>query len=308
MTRTNIQHTRHSFTAMLGALGAEGMVDAVIQHLRKAENCMDVDGFPILDGVSYNVALQACVKAKQFAAAKDIIQKMISVGLKPDSHSYNIMINGCCGVERICDAFELLDRMHDEGLIPDLCTYNTLIKATCTAGELDAALTLLKEMQMKCIQPNRVTFNTLFSSAAYQGRLDVTEFLVEHMWERRIHPDLITCEHVVSSYLNCEQIDDAVESLRVLSIRMLSANGILQKQMDIVLEEVFTEDSSRVEESTLELLEDAVNLKDLVSQSLLTARLSGLGSAPADSWDAEKSPWTKRLHTQYKRNNMLANP
>lgn len=301
MEIADMRHNFQTFNAVLVALSAEGMVDMVIQRLHLAEGRVGDDGLPILDTITFNTAINACVRDNQWAAAKEIFRRMNSLDFKPTTHTYNIMINGCAERKKIGDAFQYLDTMQEQGVEPTLSTYNTLIKVCCNCSELDAGMGLLKEMEESQIQASIITFNTLLASAVYQERLDLVEFLVEHMHREKIQPDITTCEHVVSAYLNCHQIDYAAEALRVLSTRMmLPKDGELPGQIEDILKQIFMEDGLHVESSTLQLLKDALISKGLISEALLAARLSGFGNAYMEAWNAE-SHWAIKLRKQYRR-------
>lgn len=299
MEHTNMPHNFQTFNAVLVTLSAEGMTDAVLQRLHLAEDCVGGDGLPILTTVTFNTAINACIQAKQWASAKEIFKRMQDLGFKPNTETYNVFINGCAEQKKIGDAFHNLDTMQEEGLKPSLYTYNSLIKVCCYSKKLDAAVNLLKEMEESGMPPGIVTFVSLLSCAVYEERMDMVEFLIEHMHRKKIQPNINICELVVSAYLNCHQIDDAAEALRVLSVRMLPNGGKLQGQMEDILKQIFLEDSLQVESSTLELLKDVLVNKGFFSEALLAARLSGFGNASMEVWNVEESSWARRLRAQY---------
>jgi hypothetical protein len=127
----------------------------------------------------------------------------------------------------------------------------------------------------------------------------MVEFLIEHMHRKQIQPNITICELIVSAYLNCHEIDDAAESLGVLSTRMLPKGQNVPSKMEDILKQVCLEDSLEVESSTMELLKDALVNKGLASQALFAARLSGFGNASMDVWDNKESSWARRLRIQY---------
>lgn len=129
--------------------------------------------------------------------------------------------------------------------------------------------------------------------------MDLVEFLVEHMHRKRLPPNMPICELVVSAYLNCHQVDDAVEALRVLSTRMLPTGHQSSEQVEDMFKKVFSEDGLHIDESTSDLLKDAMDHKGVLSEALLATRLAGFGNAPMDEWNAEESWWAKRLKVQY---------
>ncbi|KAI5083327.1 hypothetical protein GOP47_0003070 [Adiantum capillus-veneris] len=295
MERRNLHHNFRTFNTVLAAFSTEGMVDTVLRRLHVAEGCVGGDGLPIVDTVTFNIAITACNRAQKWAAAKDVFNRMLVLGLKPDRETYNSFMNGCAEQRKIADAFYYLDKMHEENLKPDFITYTTLIKVYCYAGDLDAAVKLLRDMEKLELAFNEATFVTLIHCASLKERLDMIEFLVEYMHRKKVQPTISICELVVSAYLNCHQTEDAVEALRVLSMRMLP-EGVQSKD---ILKQICLEDGVQTEESTSELLKDAMIKQGPISEALLAARLSGLGNASMAEWNAEESWWAKRLRSQY---------
>lgn len=75
MASCKLRHTRHSFAAMLTALGAEGMIDAVIQNLRKSRR------LHALEDASFTRAcmglMSACVRRDAKVYVEEACQPLV---------------------------------------------------------------------------------------------------------------------------------------------------------------------------------------------------------------------------------------
>lgn len=148
MASSSVQHTQASVSALMNALGSEGMVEAVLEHLRTCQDSdVDTKAPPLLDVMSYNTAINSCVVAKRLDDAWEIFKEMRALGVKPDLFTFNILINACAHRKSLSSAFELIDVMREEGIAADIVTYNSLIKVACHSGDLDVGLKVLKEMK-----------------------------------------------------------------------------------------------------------------------------------------------------------------
>ncbi|GBG72335.1 hypothetical protein CBR_g11913 [Chara braunii] len=222
MEKSGVKHTRATFSALVHTLGHEGMLDAMLNRIYSVQDLMDASGRPFLSTLTCNIAINACVQAKQVELALDIFGKMEGWGCDPDLVTYNTLINSCSYNQNLPTAFELMDSMKKKGIPPDIISYNSLIKVTCHCNKLDLALALLQEMSALGIKPDTFTFHTLLASATYH-RLDVIEFVIEHMRREGVKPGLFTCALVATAYLELERLDEVVESMKVLSARMIAS-------------------------------------------------------------------------------------
>ncbi|KAH6559598.1 hypothetical protein KP509_1Z004000 [Ceratopteris richardii] len=299
MARFNLTHNFQTFNTVLAAFCTEGMADTVIRRLELAEGRVGGDGLPILTTLTFNTAINACNQAQQWDVSKDILTRMHYLGLKPNRETYNIFMNGCAEQRKVNDAFSYMNKIQEGGLKPDIITYNTLIKVCCYAGDADTAVSLLRDIEKSGLSFCDVTYVTILHCAVQKERIDIIEFLVEHMHQRNVKPTISICEHVVTAYLNCHQIEDAAEALRVLGVRMLPEGIKAENQSEDVLKRIFLEDGVQADLTTLQLLKDAMVKQGAVSESLLASRLSGLGNASMGEWNADESWWAKRLRSQY---------
>ncbi len=63
----------HLHVMQMNALGSEGMVEAVLEHLRTCQDSdVDTKAPPLLDVMSYNTAINSCVVAKRVSFLKSL--------------------------------------------------------------------------------------------------------------------------------------------------------------------------------------------------------------------------------------------
>ncbi|XP_022643135.1 pentatricopeptide repeat-containing protein At1g09820-like [Vigna radiata var. radiata] len=80
-------------------------------------------------------------------AAKDLLNEMLTYGLKADVITYNILIDGCCKDNESSKAEKLLGEMLNVGVEPNHITYNTLMDGYCMEGNVKAALKVMTQME-----------------------------------------------------------------------------------------------------------------------------------------------------------------
>lgn len=135
----------------------------------------------------------------------------------------------------------------------------------------------------------------------------MTEHVVEEMRRRNVVPDQHTLLPVVSIYMQVGQTDDAVEALRVLSLRMLDGNNGDQNELPDSktrrVREVLGYLGRRnpsLREETRAVLKDTLLHASRESLAVYTAALTGLVHGDDDEALLHKqSPWADRLSSQY---------
>jgi pentatricopeptide repeat protein len=268
---------------LLKALEAEGMVKELLQYLHVAEdhfNSRDAPGAPLLETNMYNSVLHALVEAKEWDVAVDIFENMKAFGFKPDAATYHIMMDCSSLTGDLQSARALMA---------------TMLQIVLANDDFEAAINLLNEMKDEGIHSDVLSYNTILSSASARGRLDIIELLVEHMHRENIQPDPDTCLLVFSSYYERGLIDTALEALQVLSVRTISDDETVQREMQSNFQALVLDEDSQVEESFMEIFNDS---KEYLAAALFNMRFCALSGVP-NSWIPDKSPWAIQLRLQY---------
>lgn len=298
MGRNSVEHSENSMNTLLKALGAEGMVKELLQYLHLAEdhfNSRDAQSAPLLGTNVYNTVLHALVEQKERDVAIDVFEKMKAFGFKPDAVTYHIMMDCCSLTGDLQSARALMATMLQDGFTFHACTYSILMKILLANDDFEAAINLFNEMKDERVHSDVQSYNTILRPASRRGRLDIIELLVEHMHRENIQPDPETCIHVFYSYYDSGLIDTAMEALQVLSVRMISEDETVQREMQLNFQALVLDEDSQVEESFMEIFNDS---KEYLAAALFNMRLCALSGVP-NSWIPDQSPWAIQLRLQY---------
>eukprot|EP01018_Ginkgo_biloba_P036271 Gb_37339 [translate_table: standard] len=295
MMRNGVEHSQTSMTNLMKAFGAEGMVKELLQYLHVAEDRFNGRDARHLETNLYNIVLHALVEANEWDVAIEIFEKMQSFGVKPNVATYNIMVDSCSLARDLQSARKLMATMLQDGFQPQACTYTVLMKIMLANEDFEAAVNVFNEMKGQDIHPDVVCFNTILRSASMKGRLDIVEFIVEHMHREKIQPDPETCLHVFSAYDACGFLDTALEALQVLSVRMISEDETVQREMKSTFQELVLDEDPNVEEKFVGIFKDS---REDLAAALFNMRLCAFCGVP-NSWVPDESPWAIRLHLQY---------
>lgn len=298
MGRNSVEHSGNSMHTLLKALGAEGMVKELLQYLHLAEdhfNSRDARSAPLLGTNVYNTVLHALVEEKERDVAIDVFEKMKVFGFKPDAVTYHIMMDCCSLTGDLQSARALMATMLQDGFTFHARTYSILKKIALANGDFEAAINLFNEMKDERVHSDVLSYNTILRPASVRGRLDIIELLVEHMHRENIQPDPETCIHVFYSYYDSGLIDTAMEALQVLSVRMISEDETVQREMQLNFQALVLDEDSQVEESFMEIFNDS---KEYLAAALFNMRLCALSGMP-NFWIPDQSPWAIQLRLQY---------
>lgn len=128
--------------------------------------------------VAYNAFLKAN-RGNGFQAALSILDRMKSVGLRPDVVTYNTIIDFLSTEENGTQLAEELVRidMPRNGVRPDLLTFNTLIKGVArnrgnksdAGAALISAYRWLNELESRGLKPDEFTYQSMVSACAAAG-------------------------------------------------------------------------------------------------------------------------------------------
>lgn len=294
MMNNGIQHSHLSMKNLLKALGAEGMIRELMQYLHVAENQFfrtnTYLGTPI-----YNTVLHSLVEAKESHIAIEIFKNMISRSLPRDAATYNIMIDCCSTIKCYKSACALVSMMMRDGFLPWTLTYTALIKILLEREDFDEALNLLDQARLEEIPPDVLLYNTILQKACLKGRIDLIELVAEQMHQEKIQPDPSTCHYVFSSYVDGGFFSTALESLQVLSIRMISEdNSTLEEKRTEVEDFIHSEDK----DAESQILQFFKGSDENLAIALLNLRWCAISGSPI-SWTPNESLWARRLFNSH---------
>ena len=106
----------------------------------------------MVDIVSYNAVLNACVKNNDIPRAEAWLTKALDAGATPDVISYNTLITAYCKVDKVNLAHSLLNRMESKGIAPTTVSYTAIMQAYSRLGQPQEVESILSEMRRRRVQ------------------------------------------------------------------------------------------------------------------------------------------------------------
>ncbi|KAL5974427.1 hypothetical protein ACLOJK_031092 [Asimina triloba] len=216
--------------------------------------------------------------------------------IPPDTETYNVMIN-CCNVIRRFKfaskfASALVSMMIRDGFSPDIFTYTALIKTLLRNGDFDGSLNLVEQARNDGIQLDVVLFNTILRQAYRKGRIDIIEHVLERMHQEKIQPDPTTCTYVFSAYVNRGFLTTAIESLQILSMRIISEKETVLQDKRMDYEELILDEDPEAESRIIKIFMD---LDEHLAVALLNLRWMELALVRILDITVEPKPGTKPI-------------
>ncbi|KFK30289.1 hypothetical protein AALP_AA7G242300 [Arabis alpina] len=152
MESNGIEVTSFAFTAILDCLYKNGKVDVA----ESLWNEIVKKGWE-LDNAAYNVRIMS-VQKESSERVEELIDEMISVGLKPDTISYNYLLTAYCEKGMLEEAKKVYEGLKVNKCAPNAATFRTLVFHLCDNGLYEQGYAMFK----KSVKVNKIPdFNTL---------------------------------------------------------------------------------------------------------------------------------------------------
>ena len=169
-----------------------------ISAFARAVQLLETMGVPP-NTVSFNAAISACSRAKQWERALSLLDQMPARGVRADVVTYSAAISALAVGEAWENALALLQRMESEGLHPNVITMNAAINACEKGQHWEGALELLERMEARGPPPNLVSYNAAISACAKGRQWQAALALLERLHSRGLQADEITCNAAISA-------------------------------------------------------------------------------------------------------------
>lgn len=161
--------------------------------------------------------------------------------------------------------------------------------------DFDEALNLLDQARLEEIPPDVLLYNTILQKACLKGRIDLIELVAEQMHQEKIQPDPSTCYYVFSSYVDGGFFSTALESLQVLSMRMISEDNSTLEEKRTELEDFIHSEDKDAESQILQFFKGS---DENLAIALLNLRWCAISGSPI-SWTPNESLWARRLFNSH---------
>ena len=150
------------------------------------------------DVITYNAAISACEKAKQWPFALWLLQLVPEA----DVITFSAAISACGQAACWPQSLSLLQQLVDEQLRLDIVTYNSVISAVEKQGLWQLAIHLLAELRHSSLSSTLITHNALVSACEKAGQWQhaLRALALTKKAPRSFGgPDLISCNAFISA-------------------------------------------------------------------------------------------------------------
>jgi pentatricopeptide repeat protein len=182
--------------------------------------------------------------------AYQLLDEMISSGLKPDTWSYNAIQAYHCDHCEVNRALKLITRMEKDDCLPDRHTYNMVLKLLILIGRFDKAAEVWENMGDKKFYPSVSTYSVMIHGLCKKkGKLEEACKYFEMMVDEGIPPYVTTIEMLRNRLLGLGLLDN----IDILANKMRQSTSCsIQELADIMIGTRSARKTSRRDESDTE--------------------------------------------------------
>ncbi|GAQ82035.1 putative Pentatricopeptide repeat domain containing protein [Klebsormidium nitens] len=155
--RGEVKLTRFDYEEIVGACSGAGLLDEALTLVET----METEGFRVGADV-YGKVMCTMSKAGQHSEVLEMYRRACQES-QGSIYVHNAAIRSVCCLGRQLEAREVVQRMLVSGIRPDVVTYNTIISSLSRSHRQEEALEVLEEMQQQGCQPTPLTFKALGS-------------------------------------------------------------------------------------------------------------------------------------------------
>ena len=192
MQRSGITPDIIIFNATITACARGGAADKAISLLQGLPGALNPNV------VTYSSAISACEKARKWQEALELLNDMLSRGIKADVTCFNAAISACEKCGQWSKALDLMKKMSDKGCTPDAITYSAAISACGNGQQWEHSLNLLKEMEARGLKADTVAYNAAMTACNKASQPEYALKLFSEQQEKGIR----ISEHSYSAAIN----------------------------------------------------------------------------------------------------------
>lgn len=227
--KNGFTHTHQSYFLMLQILSMSRNFNTARNFLFSIEK--KSNGTVKIDDKFFNVLIRGYANAGLFNESIKLFKNMKSVGVFPSVYTFNSLFVILLRRGRIGMVYELFDEMlKTYGVTPDNFTFNILIKGFCRNGKVDEGFRFFNEMIKSGCEPDVVTYNTLVDGLCRVGKVKVAHNVVKGMAKKsedlNLKPNVVTYTTLIRGYCGKQEIDEALDILKVMVDGGLTPNEI----------------------------------------------------------------------------------
>ncbi|CAH2076389.1 unnamed protein product [Thlaspi arvense] len=206
----NIIPDKISYGVLIKSYCDSGSPEKAIEIMRQMES----KGMEVTT-IAFTTILGSLYKKGELEVAESLWKEMVKKGCELDNAAYNVRLMSAQkeSPERVN---ELIDEMISVGLKPDTISYNYLMTAYCEKGMLEEAKKVYGGLQVNSCAPNAATFRTLIFHLCYSGLYEQGYAIFKKSVSMNKIPDFNTLQHLVVGLVRNKKTDDAKGLIRTV--------------------------------------------------------------------------------------------
>jgi len=176
--------------------------------------------------MTYGTLIDSLAREGFLLDARQLFERMVLKGIKPNTHIYNSLINGYCKVGNVEEALKLLLDLEDRSLKPDKFTISAVMYGFSLEGDMEGALHFFVDMKRDGFSPDFLGFLYLVRGLCAKGRMEEARTIMREMLQDESVVELIN------------RVDTEIDSESVESVLVdLCEQGSIQGAL-VVLNEI----------------------------------------------------------------------
>ena len=165
------------------------------------------------DKITFLHLLSACTNQEALNEGKSVHQHIIRSGMESDIHVGNALISMYRRCGSLAHSLEVFEGMGAR----DVVSWNSMISAH--HGSPGKAFKLYQEMQEEGLKPDGVTFSSLLAGCKSSENLELGKCVHRHFTESGLELDVSVGNSLISMYIRCGSMDDALQVFQSLPHR-----------------------------------------------------------------------------------------
>ena len=170
------------------------------------------DNYTMAAAVSSSAAFAGCKSRSTGDAVHSLVRK---TGFASDVFVMSGLVNFYGSFRSVDDARKVFEDMANQ----DVVSWTLMISAFAQCSQWDDALRLLAEMQSQGTKPNKVTVISLLSACGQVQDVDRGRWVYARVDEYGIEADLDVRNALLSMYVKCGSMSDALKTFQLMPIR-----------------------------------------------------------------------------------------
>ncbi|VVB10018.1 unnamed protein product [Arabis nemorensis] len=215
----NIVPDKISYGILIKSYCDSGSPEKAIEIMRQMEGkSIEVTTF------AFTAILDSLYKSSKLDIAENLWNEIVKKGWEFDNAAYNVRIMSVQkeSPERV---EELIDEMISKGLKPDTISYNYLLTAYCEKGMLDEAKKVYEGLKVNGCAPNAATFRTLIFHLCDNGLYEQGYAVFKKSVKMNKIPDFNTLKHLAAGLVKNKKTDDAKGLIRSVKKKFPPSNA-----------------------------------------------------------------------------------